>query len=129
MKKFLENAVLLIIAAALFLGVYSYIKADDEPTKDDDPITEEVTILTFMVDCDSSIYTFYFEEGMTVSEFLDSEYNIADEKNSSDESVYLKLEDGIIYLCCGDSSDNMGVIDTLSVSSSLKADETYIVAL
>ena len=44
MKNVLVNTALLIIAAALFLGIYSYIKADDEPTKDDeivDVMTED----------------------------------------------------------------------------------------
>ena len=84
MKKILENAVLLVIAAALFLGVYSYIKASDDPIEDDEIVdvetdgAGEVELLELTIDCSftgTADITIQYEEGMTWEEWINSEYN------------------------------------------------------
>lgn len=120
MKKLLENVILLLVTAILVLGIYNYVKSNEEP-KEEDPIVDvlpddeqpgenetpgtdvepgedekepeenPVQLATFRV----GDKEYQFEEGMTWSQFVDSEYNV--------DNFYFQYPENDTVLMCGDS--------------------------
>lgn len=81
--EFLEAALLIILTAACVVGVTKHLDSHKGEPTEDTPIVEEVETLSIVVSTKNyeeyfggkSEIVFEYEEGMTIAEWVESDYN------------------------------------------------------